>query len=114
MGTGTVIAKEAGMPGQISKLLLSNKVTTKAGIFALFALFLGAFLIALFAQGIVMTVFTGFVPTLAAISANTLLYGFLIVLLARMLACAFTPTNGILLTSLETNKISYKEYIKKT
>jgi hypothetical protein len=114
MSTGITIAKEAGMPGQISKLILSDKVTAKAGILALFAVFLGTFLISLFAQGIASTVFSGFVPALAAISANTLLYGFLIMWLARMIACAFSPANGILLASLETNKISYKEYIKKT
>lgn len=114
MTTGVIIAKEAGMPGKISKLILSDKVTTKAGIFALFAVFLGIFLISLFAQGIAGAVFSGFVPALAAISANTLLYGFLIMWLARMIACALSPANGILSASLETNKISYKEYIKKT
>ena len=114
MLTGMTIAKEAGMPNQVSKLLLSDKVTTKAGVFALFAVFLVIFLVAIFAQGITPMLFTGIVPSLAAISANTLLYGFLIMLLARMLACAFSPTNAILLTSLETNEISYKEYIKKT
>jgi uncharacterized ion transporter superfamily protein YfcC len=114
VNTAVTIAKEAGMPGQIKNLLLSDKVTTQAGTFALFTIFFVFLLISIFSPGIVPAIFTGIVPALAAISVNTLLYGFLIMMFARMLACTFSPFSAILLTSLETNKISYKEYIKKT
>jgi len=54
------------------------------------------------------------VPLLYAVSKNTLMYGIIIIMLGATIGMTFSPTNGILQTTLQQNKITYKEFLKKT
>lgn len=58
--------------------------------------------------------FSLFVDVIPTLLANAAMYDLLIISLAKFSASAISPNNAILLSSLEVDKIIYKEYIKNT
>ena len=113
MLTPILIIKDSGMSENIPKLLPVG-VTQNARYWLLFGALLIPFIINLFlplTRGILVYIA---VPILYAVSKNSLMYGTIIIFLGASIAMAFSPANGILQTSLQENKITYKEYLKKT
>jgi hypothetical protein len=114
MTTAATISQEAGMPDQLKKYLLSEKVTKHASILALFSIFFSMLIICFFVHSLALPLFLSVTPALLAISPNTLLYGAMVMVLARFLAVSISPSNAILMSALQEVKVTYKEYIKKT
>lgn len=114
MATAATISQEAGMPDQLKKYLLSEKVTKHASILALFSIFFSMLIICFFVHSLALPLFLSVTPALLAISPNTLLYGAMVMVLARFLAVSISPSNAILMSALQEVKVTYKEYIKKT
>jgi len=113
MMTPMVIIKDSEMAEKIPKLL-----PTRATPNARYLLLIGALLIPLLVnlllpgmRGILAYIA---VPLLYAVSKNTLMYGIIIIMLGATIGMTFSPTNGILQTTLQQNKITYKEFLKKT
>lgn len=52
--------------------------------------------------------------SLKSLSTNTLAYSIIVMYVARFFACGISPLEGNLQTTLQTNKLTYKQYIKKT
>jgi len=53
-------------------------------------------------------------PTLLAVSESMLIYAAIFAWIGAILGCAFSPFHGVLLTSLNKIKMSYKQFIQKT
>ncbi|RHZ36633.1 hypothetical protein [endosymbiont GvMRE of Glomus versiforme] len=114
MATSATIAQESGMSNKLKDYILSEKVTKHASIFALFSIFFSFLVICFFVESLASTLFFSISPALFAISPNTLLYGAMIMILARFLVASVSPTNAILMSALKEVGTSYKEYVKKT
>ena len=114
MATSATIVQESGMADKLKNHLLSEKVTKHASIFTLFSIFFSFLVICFVVESLAGPLLFSITPVLLAISSNTLLYGAMIMILARFLAASVSPTNAILMSALREVGTSYKEYIKKT
>lgn len=52
--------------------------------------------------------------SLKSLSTNTLAYSIIVMYMARFFACGISPLEGGLQMTLQANKLTYKQYIKKT
>lgn len=112
LATTTLTVKESGISDTLASCLSSEKVTKHANVLALFGVFFLIFLVVLM-LGTHGGVWLALVPTLYAVSANTVLYAAMIASLAGMLAMFIRP-DPILMNGLEASGSNYKEYLKKT
>jgi len=114
MMTSATIVQESGMTDKLKNFLLSEKVTKHANVFALFSIFFSLLFICFFVESLAFPLFLSISPVLLAISRNTLLFGAMVMILARFLAASVSPANSILMSALKEIGVTYKEYIKKT
>jgi len=109
---GNLVTK-AGI-GKKIKGLLPQDPWENAKYFFLLGLFVLFFVLNLFVSGIAKALIKPIVSLLRPISKSVLLYGIIVMVMARMLGETWSPSNGILQSSLQVNKITYKKYLKKT
>ncbi|WP_147409626.1 hypothetical protein [endosymbiont GvMRE of Glomus versiforme] len=113
MFTPMVIIRDSGMSKNISELL-PTRTTPSARYWLLFGALLIPLIISLVFPILRHALNYIAVPLFYAVSKNTLMYGIIIVLIGSTIGMTFSPVNGILQTSLQQNKITYKEFLKKT
>ncbi|MCE8162965.1 MAG: hypothetical protein I3273_00605 [Candidatus Moeniiplasma glomeromycotorum] len=109
------ILQKSGMTGRLTTLLSSAEVQKNIKYIALLAVF-GLSLIFSFLINntwIAVAVVSILAPTLLNISEATLLYAALFAWMGHIVGSAYSPTNGILMESLEENQITYRRFLKK-
>lgn len=109
------ILQKSGMTGRLTTFLSSSEVQKNLKYIALFAVF-GLSLIFSFLINntwIAVAVVSILAPTLLNISESTLLHAALFAWLGHIVGSAYSPTNGILMESLEKNQITYRQFLKK-
>ena len=113
MMTPMVIIKDSEMAEKIPESLPA-RATPNARYWLLLGALLIPLLVNLLLPGMRGILAYIAVPLLYAVSKNTLMYGIIIIMLGATIGMTFSPTNGILQTTLQQNKITYKEFLKKT
>jgi hypothetical protein len=78
------------------------------------AIFVGFFVLCLFKVNLMKVALPAMAKTLKSFSANTLAYSVTVMFMARFLSCGVSPMDNNLQMTLQTNKLTYKQYIKKT
>ena len=109
------ILQKSGMTGRLTTLLSSAEVQKNIKYIALLAVF-GLSLIFSFLINntwIAVAVVSILAPTLLNISESTLLYAALFAWMGHIVGSAYSPTNGILIESLEKNHLTYRQFLKK-
>src|SRR3954451_5158552 len=87
---------------------LGSRYTILPIIFVVF------FVLCFFGLNIMKTALPIVAKTLKSLSANTLAYSVAVMFMGRFLANGVSPIDNNLQMTLQTNKLTYKQYIKKT
>jgi uncharacterized ion transporter superfamily protein YfcC len=115
-GVPAGIISDSGMSKKLAEKLLPETAKTSASVLALISIFCCSFLLT-FMVGSTTALATTLVATSAKIllplSADTLIGSALLAWIGAVIGMAFSPNNGILRASLEKNKITYRQFIKK-
>jgi hypothetical protein len=88
--------------------LLKSRFVVLPGIFVVM------FVFCFFSINIMKSILPIIAKSLKSLSANTLAYSVTVMFMGRFLADGVSPMDGNLQMTLKSNKMTYKEYIKKT
>ncbi|WNE40430.1 MAG: hypothetical protein GBAus27B_000497 [Mycoplasmataceae bacterium] len=110
------IIKGSGFSDGLAGKILPETSSPNAGFLMLFSIFVLSAIVGFFICSTAITASLVSVsrPALLAISSQTFIYAGIFSWVGGILGMAFSPTNGILVASLERSETSYKEFIKKT
>jgi len=113
MQTLLVIVQNSEIIGNLGSILPSRP-DANIKYLVLFGAFLFPFLINLFVPHTRYLFISTFAPLLYAFSKDILLYGAITIIIGSTIASTFSPFNTILQISLQENKVTYREFLKKT